>query len=423
MTNRKTTKRALISSLLALLICCTMLVGTTFAWFTDSEVLNDNKIQAGTLDLVLGENVVWEDDNTLWEPGFSKPISFTLTNAGSLWLKYTLVFDDVKYGENGDGTEFAPGTGDNGNADGSNITEVLDVYAGVYNGVASDGSSIINGTRLGTVHELLEGGKLNVEGILAAKGKSDNNYDDNDTINLVIKMQEEAGNEYQGDWCSFDIVANATQYTYENDGNNNDQYDAEATYPTVAAELVHAFEKGGIVAINDNVNLVTDSTAILAATDLTVDGTISAARNNASSAATYSTIVVNADTTISGAGTVSNTEGYGITLKKEGATLTINGGNYVGQCTAINVVTGTLEINGGYFEDTSDWNGQYLINMIDANYANGTASVIVKGGTFVNWNPAASSAETGAPNLVADGYVVVEETQANGDVWYTVVAD
>ena len=51
MTNRKTTKKALLGSLLALVLCFSMLVGTTFAWFTDSEFINGNKIQAGTLDI------------------------------------------------------------------------------------------------------------------------------------------------------------------------------------------------------------------------------------------------------------------------------------------------------------------------------------------------------------------------------------
>ena len=36
MTNVKITKRALLASVIAILICFTMLIGTTFAWFTDS---------------------------------------------------------------------------------------------------------------------------------------------------------------------------------------------------------------------------------------------------------------------------------------------------------------------------------------------------------------------------------------------------
>ena len=51
MTSSKSTKRALISSALALLMCVTMLVGATFAWFTDTASTGVNKIQAGNLDL------------------------------------------------------------------------------------------------------------------------------------------------------------------------------------------------------------------------------------------------------------------------------------------------------------------------------------------------------------------------------------
>ena len=51
MTNSKSTKRALLTSVLALLMCVTMLVGATFAWFTDTASTGVNKIQAGNLDL------------------------------------------------------------------------------------------------------------------------------------------------------------------------------------------------------------------------------------------------------------------------------------------------------------------------------------------------------------------------------------
>ena len=53
MTNKKTTKRALLSSVLSLVICFTMLIGTTFAWFTDSVTSTGNIIQAGTLKIDL----------------------------------------------------------------------------------------------------------------------------------------------------------------------------------------------------------------------------------------------------------------------------------------------------------------------------------------------------------------------------------
>ena len=53
MTQTKTSKRALLTSALSLLLCCTMLIGTTWAWFTDSVTSAGNKIQSGTLQVDL----------------------------------------------------------------------------------------------------------------------------------------------------------------------------------------------------------------------------------------------------------------------------------------------------------------------------------------------------------------------------------
>ena len=53
MTNRKSTKRALLGSVMAMVLCLAMLVGATFAWFTDTASTGVNKIQAGNLDVAL----------------------------------------------------------------------------------------------------------------------------------------------------------------------------------------------------------------------------------------------------------------------------------------------------------------------------------------------------------------------------------
>ena len=107
MTNRKTTRRALVMSLLSLLLCCAMLVGTTFAWFTDSVVSGKNTIVAGNLDIELdyatkienGQVTEWTnaqgkadifDPNALWEPGRVEVAYLRVTNAGTLALKYQL---------------------------------------------------------------------------------------------------------------------------------------------------------------------------------------------------------------------------------------------------------------------------------------------------------------------------------------------
>lgn len=112
MTKKRSTKSALISSVLALFLCVSMLVGTTFAWFTDSVSSANNKIVAGNLDIELyyqnsttTENWTKSDDTTwvkvtedsnifkagaLWEPGYTEVVKFKIVNEGTLALKYQL---------------------------------------------------------------------------------------------------------------------------------------------------------------------------------------------------------------------------------------------------------------------------------------------------------------------------------------------
>lgn len=62
-----------------------------------------------------------------------------------------------------------------------------------------------------------------------------------------------------------------------------------------------------------------------------------------------------------------------------------------------------------------------MLNCVDSAYKNGSAKIIVKGGTFVNFDPSNNTAEGAGTNFVADGYKVVSASQTNGEVWYTVV--
>ena len=102
MTNTKSTKRALLSSILATFLCFAMLLGTTFAWFTDKVESGNNFITAGNLDIKLthadkgtqgvsvevdGETILF-DDVALWEPGAMAWEKFTISNEGTLDLKY-----------------------------------------------------------------------------------------------------------------------------------------------------------------------------------------------------------------------------------------------------------------------------------------------------------------------------------------------
>ena len=103
MTSSKSTKRALLTSALALLMCVAMLIGATFAWFTDTASTEVNKIQAGNLKMevsykntsdgeftVLKENTNVFMENALWEPGHVEYAVLNVKNIGTLALKYKL---------------------------------------------------------------------------------------------------------------------------------------------------------------------------------------------------------------------------------------------------------------------------------------------------------------------------------------------
>lgn len=84
MKTKRVAKSALLMSALALVLCVSMLVGTTFAWFTDSVTSKNNIIKAGNLDVTLEYSVdgtTWTaveeatslfSENSLWEPGHTE---------------------------------------------------------------------------------------------------------------------------------------------------------------------------------------------------------------------------------------------------------------------------------------------------------------------------------------------------------------
>ena len=190
MNNKKTTKRALLSSVMAIVLCLAMLIGTTFAWFTDSASTAVNKIQSGTLDVALEmstDGTNWETaegktltfktadnraaDQILWEPGCTYELpQLRVVNNGNLALKYKIHI-----------------TGINGDA---KLNEVIDWT--------------INDAAINLTEEHLSAGQTGA------------------AFTIKGHMQETAGNEYQG--LTIDgigITVFATQDTVEYDSNGN----------------------------------------------------------------------------------------------------------------------------------------------------------------------------------------------------------
>lgn len=182
----------------------------------------------------------------------------------------------------------------------------------------------------------------------------------------------------------------------------------------------------GNVTLNGNVNVTKnkDDAAnyirVTGATTLNLNGKIITPDNMGNNNTNFTALIVDADTAINagvngGIDTQTN-GGYAINVRN-GATLTINGGTYYGGGTAVQVQKGTLVINDGTFEvepySDPTYGYKFLINCIDAAYKDGTAKIMVRGGSFVNYDPSDSASENPRGNFVDEGYSCTED---NG-VW------
>lgn len=147
-------------------------------------------------------------------------------------------------------------------------------------------------------------------------------------------------------------------------------------------------------------------------------------------AATGSIVSNGGNVTVNGPGSVTSTGSVAPLVVQKGGTMTITGGTFIAQNHSETVYiygAGTVYITGGYFEAGMDYNGSsYLLNCIDANSEDGTAKFVVTGGTFVGFNPAASSSDNNASgqpqNWVPSGYKSVPTT-INGKECWVVVAE
>ncbi len=230
MTN-KSTKRALLASLLALVVSISMLVGTTFAWFTDSVTSGRNLIQSGNLDVELeyfnGNAWVSVQDATdifsdeLWEPGHTEVVYLKVSNKGSLALKYQLGINIW--------TETA---GVNVYDEAFKLSDYI-----LFDAIDIDGEADFFATREDALKATDDVDFISTG---FTKGSSlEKNGEE--YLALVVYMPTEVGNEanYKPGTTapSIELGINlvATQYTYESDS-YDDQYDAGAEYPEFADE-------------------------------------------------------------------------------------------------------------------------------------------------------------------------------------------
>lgn len=250
MTNLKATKKALVSSVIALVMCFTMLLGTTFAWFTDSVTSANNVIQTGTLDVGFQwaegnedpSTATWNDvegalfNYANWEPGYAVAKHLKISNNGSLGLNYKVRI-------------FANGVV-------SDLAEVIDVYVVAGAVDAMDRNTLKGLEPVGTLTQVLL-----ASGADDAENEADKGYDvselikgsldvdaDDHVYTLVLKMNENAGNEYQDMdlGCTFSVQLLATQMAAEEDSFDN-QYDAVVPNEEIPAALVRPLDNLSVV--------------------------------------------------------------------------------------------------------------------------------------------------------------------------------
>ncbi len=417
MANSKATKKALFTSMMSLLLCFAMLMGKTFAWFTDSVSSSGNKIIAGDLEVrllmnadgegykdisenpnpIFGEGSIAQNNNaeTLWEPGKTQVAYLAIKNEGNLALKYEVnlrvtdggnalykvmkydILPDKQYGS----VDEWSGEGDSVDVGNQKVSEVVSLD-------------------VGAVHYFA----------------------------LAIHMDEEAGNEYENGVVEFDLTVNATQLNAEEDSFGLD-YDKEAPIDDAVFNYGGAYEmtadryenihiaEGADVTINGNEYSIIKNDG--AGIENYGKATLNDVKIEAGSASDYSNIgragseTVYNDVVIDSKGggigvtgggkvifnsgsleidTKSTSGRYLFYAEGEGSEITINGGNfdfnktqnqkrayiYAGKGT-------TVYVNGGTFGTASTRSG-YTAGIL------GDGTVIITGGTFgfdpTAWVPA-----------------------------------
>ena len=223
-------------------------------------------------------------------------------------------------------------------------------------------------------------------------------------------------------------IYNSETKTVEPLGETNAVAKVGENYYKTLPEAVAAAKAGDTITLLkditvDGTDKVTSRTVIDKPITLDLnDKTIKSPDNMGANTNNFTALHISADVTINATTGGINTGingAYAINVMN-GATLTINGGNYYGGGTAVQVQEGTANINGGTFacEPYGDPYGyKFLINCIDSAYKNGTAKVSIKGGSFINFDPSDSASENPKGNFCASGYVAVKSGTDDAPVW------
>ena len=317
MSSNKQTRRTLVASVLALVVCAAMLIGTTFAWFTDSVTSGRNTIVAGNLDVELeyatateGTLGGWTSVNDatdlfgdgLWEPGYAQVVYLRVRNAGTLALRYQLSMNIL--------SETA---GVNVNGQTFNLSDELQYGAVLNQSVPFANRDVAIDAVTGPV--ALSTPYASGEMHLAANAEPQ-------YLALVVYMPKTVGNEanYRGDAVpTIELGVNllATQDTVEEDSFDN-LYDQDAWEEVSdAAGLQAAISEGKTASLTQDI--VLDSTLPMSPsgeTNIVLNG------NELKTTSENTTMVENGETLTVSGGSLSIGEGMFADMAKSALQVT-----------------------------------------------------------------------------------------------------
>lgn len=271
MNNTKTTKRALLSSVMAMLICVAMLIGTTFAWFTDKVTSNGNIIQSGKLDIsATFQNTAADGTVSYTVPGFTR------TTGGE--IKFSSATTDIN--ENNkiiDEQLWEPGAVGakliTVNNDGNLAAKIMLNFnvndGGLQNALWYDFIKVNGSNVVGRFTEREMSTLSAVAGAIELPLMPKDQTGDSVSFILVYGMKEEAGNEYQEKSFSADVTILATQYTKEKDSFDK-QYDKDALYPVVITNNTEA-QSSIITGTNSGTAAGDPIVNVITSNDITLD--------------------------------------------------------------------------------------------------------------------------------------------------------
>ncbi len=259
MTKKYSTKKALIASVLSLVLCFSMLIGTTFAWFTDSVTSANNIIKSGNLDVELYYQAEGQTDwtkvtnttnvfkeNALWEPGHTEVVKLKVVNEGTLALKYQL------------GVNVASEVGS------VNVNDVeFKLSDFIKFGIVDGAQTYTRDQAIAAVDATATALKTAYNSTVTALDAKNDTDSDEKIVTMVVYMPTSVGNDANAakdaavPTINLGINLFATQMTAEEDSFNN-QYDKDAWHPdftvTSVENLAAALAIGGKIQVNGTLN-------------------------------------------------------------------------------------------------------------------------------------------------------------------------